>query len=101
MDGKKVLEWGVIAIVVLFVWRWINAALAGGGGSIQSSNYYAPVYPAQPYGVVSMYASPVGWGPYSGGSWNDPGNYGGWYSGGDYPVARGGPVGTPGGSKRW
>jgi hypothetical protein len=102
MDGKKVLEWGVIAIVVLFLWRWLNALLARGGGSIQSSDYYNTGYPQTPYGVVSMYPSPVGFGPYYGGSWNDPGNYGGWYNGGDYPQAFGRPrVGAPGGSKRW
>jgi hypothetical protein len=100
MDAKKFLEWGVIAIVVLFVWRWVNAAFSG-GGSIQSSSYYASPYPQTAYGVVGMYPSPVGWGPYEGRSWNDPGNYGGWYNGSDYPRARGVPVGAPGGSKRW
>jgi hypothetical protein len=88
----------VIAIVVLFLWRWLNTLLAGAGNNtIQSSDYYAPGWPQTPYGVVGMYGGPVGFGP-----WNDPGNYGGWYNGSDYPQAWGRPkVGDPGGSKRW
>lgn len=103
MDGKKVLEWGVIAIVVLFLWRWLNALLLSrGSNAVQSSDYYETRYPQQAYGVVGMYASPIGWGPYDGRSWSDQGNYGGWYNGGDYPRAWGRPhTGDPGGSKRW
>ena len=102
MDGKKVLEYGVIFIVILFVWRWINAAMAGiGGNTVQSSDYYQPGFPYSSNGYVSMYGSPVGWGPYDGRSWSG-GDYGGWYNGGDYGSGRGRHrVGDPGGSKRW
>lgn len=83
---KKLLEYGAVVLVFFVVWRWVVAFIEsiGTGNTVQSSNYYAPGYPYQPYGGIYPGAYVV----YSSGGWQ-----GGW--------SRRPRRGEPGGSLRW